>query len=137
MQTEPTLENLLEFVEDVQSGAIQSFLKSEEVPAVDTNPVRTIVGKNFEQVVMDHTKDVLVEFYAPWCAHCKALEPIYDELASKLSHHENLIIAKIDATQNEVNGITIRSFPTIRLWKKDEKENTIDYDGERDVQSFI
>lgn len=48
------------------------------------NSVRVLVGKNFSEVVMDDTKDVLVEFYAPWCGHCKNLEPIYAELAQKL-----------------------------------------------------
>jgi len=59
-------------------------LKSEEVPETNDEPVKVLVGKNFEAIALDETKDVLVEFYAPWCGHCKTLAPKYDELAKKL-----------------------------------------------------
>ena len=45
---------------------------------------QVVVGKNFDEIVMDETKDVLIEFYAPWCGHCKALAPKYEELGEKV-----------------------------------------------------
>lgn len=59
-------------------------MKSEEIPESNDAPVKIVVGKNFDSIVMDETKDVLVEFYAPWCGHCKSLEPKYEELAKQL-----------------------------------------------------
>jgi len=51
---------------------------------------------------MDENKDVLVEFYAPWCGHCKTLEPKYVELAKLFAGNQNVVIAKMDSTANEV-----------------------------------
>ena len=43
------------------------------------------MGKNFDEIVNNPEKDALVEFYAPWCGHCKALAPKYEELGEKVS----------------------------------------------------
>lgn len=66
---------------------------------------------------MTEDKYVLLEAYAPWCGHCKKLEPIYKELAEKLSKEDNIVIAKMDATENEHELMPVSGFPTIRLFK--------------------
>jgi protein disulfide-isomerase-like protein len=59
--------------------------------------VTVLTPENFDQVVLDPTKDVLVEFYAPWCGHCKQLAPTYDKLATVFKQEPEVVIAKIDA----------------------------------------
>ena len=61
-----------------------------------------LVAKNFDEIVNDETKDVLIEFYAPWCGHCKNLAPVYDEVAAYLKDESDIVIAKMDATANDV-----------------------------------
>ena len=48
---------------------------------------QVVVGETFDEIVNDPTKDVLIEFYAPWCGHCKNLEPIYRELGEKVGNY--------------------------------------------------
>lgn len=122
------------FVEGFENNTLKKFLKSEDIPAEDDGAVKIVVGKNFADVV-GQDKDVLLEFYAPWCGHCKALEPKYKELAEELKDVEGLVIAKCDATANEIDGINIQGFPTIKFFPKGSTTGK-DYEGEREVEGF-
>jgi protein disulfide isomerase len=128
---------ILEFYEAWKGGDLKPIFKSEEIPANDFDgSVRVLVGKNFEQVVYDETKDVLVEFYAPWCGHCKSLAPIYEKVAARFKANPNIVIAKMDSTTNEVEGISISGFPTIKFFPSNNKKSPLDFNGGRDENGF-
>jgi protein disulfide-isomerase A1 len=129
--------SILQFAADYESGRLKPHLKSDPVPDSQPGPVYVLVGSTFDAVVKDSSKDVLVEFYAPWCGHCKKLEPVYREVAKKLQNVKTLVIAKIDATSNNVQGVDVEGFPTIKFWRANKKDEPLDYDGDRDVDSFI
>merc|ERR1712241_1164794 len=131
-----TAENVEKFVTDFQEGKLKQHLMSEEIPEDwDKEPVKVLVGKNFHDVAMDVNKDVLVEFYAPWCGHCKQLVPIWDKLGEKYADNENIVIAKMDSTANELEEVKVQGFPTIKLFKKGTNE-IVDYNGDRTVEGF-
>lgn len=97
----------------MEEGALEPYIKSEPIPDKKDHGVTVAVGKNFEDVVTNSGKDVLIEFYAPWCGHCKKLTPIYEELAEKLKD-EDVSIVKLDATANDVPPtFDVRGFPTL------------------------
>jgi len=130
-------EYMRNFVSQYKAGELFPDLKTEEVPEDwDANDVKVLVGKNFEAVAMDTEKDVLVEFYAPWCGHCKKLAPIWDELGEKFKDVEDVVIAKMDATLNECKDIKVKGFPTIKLIQKGDNK-ILDYNGDRTLNSFI
>jgi len=130
-------ENIRDFVKKYLAGELKPHLKSQDVPEDwDKEPVKVLVGKNFKEVVMNVEKDVLVEFYAPWCGHCKQLFPIWHQLGEKFKDAENVVIAQIDLTANELEEVKVEGFPTIKLFRKEDNK-VIDYDGERSLDGFV
>jgi len=93
---------------------------------------------NFDAVVLDETKDVLVEFYAPWCGHCKNLAPIWEKLANIYKNEKGVVIANIDADKHQTIGskFGVTGFPTLKFFPKGKKEG-VAYDGGRNLGDFI
>jgi len=124
--------SLDKFATDFQSGDLSEHLNSERTPdGWDAQPVKVLTGGNFAEVAMDTSKNAFVEFYAPWCGHCKQLAPIFDELAAAFEDVSNVVIGKIDATQNDVKDVKVESFPTLKLFPAGEAAEVIDFDGDR------
>nr|CAG4648580.1 EOG090X0438 [Polyphemus pediculus] len=131
-----SVENLEKFLSDLQEGKLEAYLKSEPIPD-NSGPLKTAVAKNFGDVVVNNDKDTLVEFYAPWCGHCKKLAPVFEEVAKTLAD-EDVAIVKMDATANDVPGsFEVRGFPTLYWLPKNSKDSHIRYEGGREADDFI
>lgn len=139
---EITKEAINKFVGGVLSGEIKASFKSEPIPEKDEGPVKVIVHDNFDKTVFESKKDVLVEFYAPWCGACKNLAPIYDKLAAKyakLKGGDSLIVAKMNAVANDLPeslNFELRAYPTIKFFKAGSKE-PVEYEGDHSLKAFI
>ncbi|EDO33843.1 predicted protein [Nematostella vectensis] len=120
------------------SGNLKPIVKSQPVPKSNKEPVTVVVGKTFDEIVNDPKKDVLIEFYAPWCGHCKALEPTFKKLGKHFRNDKNIVIAKIDATANDVpSTYAVEGFPTIYFATSKDKKNPIKFDGGRELKDLI
>lgn len=138
-EAEITEATIAKFVDEFVAGKVEPSIKSEPIPEKQEGPVQIIVAKNYDDIVLDNTKDVLVEFYAPWCGHCKALAPKYDILAGlyvDAGFADKVTIAKVDATANDVPD-EIQGFPTIILYKAGDKKNPVTYSGSRSIEDLI
>jgi protein disulfide-isomerase A1 len=134
--TDITKDNVVKFTESYLDGKLKPHLMSQEIPEDwDKEPVKVLVGKNFAEVARNPEKDVLVEFYAPWCGHCKKLAPIWDQLAEKYNDNDKIVIAKIDSTANELDDVKVHSFPTIKYFPAGS-DKAVDYSGDRTLEGF-
>jgi len=130
-------ENIRAFIKSLKAGELKPHLKSQALPEDwDAAPVKVLVSSNFAENALDASKDVLVEFYAPWCGHCKKLAPIWDELGEKFKDNDKITIAKIDMTANELADVKVRGFPTIKLFKAGDNA-VVDYNGGRTLEDFV
>ncbi|CAG0924510.1 unnamed protein product [Notodromas monacha] len=137
MSGEFSVEKLREWTHKLVDGVLDPYMKSEPIPEGNSKAVKVAVGKNFQEVVIDNGVDTLIEFYAPWCGHCKKLTPIYEELAEKMKD-EKVAIVKMDATANDVPPpFDVRGFPTIYWAPKNAKDKPVKYQGGRELSDFI
>lgn len=125
-----TAEALAEFVN--QEGGT-----NVKIAAIPSNVV-ILTADNFGELVLDETKDVLVEFYAPWCGHCKSLAPTYEKVAAAFRFEEDVVIANLDADKYKDLGekYGVSGFPTLKFFPKSNKAGE-DYNGGRDLDDFV
>jgi protein disulfide-isomerase A1 len=130
---EITEETVTQFFENYNAGQVAKFLKTQPPPEKNDEPVFVLVGSTFPDVV-GQDKDVFVEFYAPWCGHCKRLAPEYEKVGQAFADVPDMVIAKIDATENDTPE-DIRGFPTLVFYPKGESQGT-KYQGERNAEAI-
>lgn len=107
------------------------------VTPVTPGEVLVLTDSTFYDVTTEQLaagKRLFVEFYAPWCGHCKRLEPIWTEFAGKVD--ENVVVAKMDATKNKAVPKTygVKGFPTLVFLYGKELQP---YKGQRDLAALL
>lgn len=105
--------------------------------ATAASSVLDLIPDNFDKVVLKSGKPALVEFFAPWCGHCKNLAPIFEELGAKFAGDDKVSIAKVDADEHKDLGrrFGVQGFPTLK-WFGGKSDKPEDYNGGRDLDSL-
>ncbi|XP_073013007.1 protein disulfide isomerase-like 1-1 [Typha latifolia] len=134
----PNLEpdHITSWLKDYTDGILTPYRKSEPIPEDNNEPVKVVVGDSLRDVVLNSGKNVLLEFYAPWCGHCKKLAPILEEVAVSFKNDDDVVIAKMDATANDVpKEFDIQGYPTMYFSSASGK--LLSYEGGRTAEDII
>ncbi|KAE9608975.1 hypothetical protein Lal_00020033 [Lupinus albus] len=134
-------EHISTWLKEYKDGKVAPHVKSEPIPESNDEPVKVVVGKSLQDIVFNSGKNVLLEFYAPWCGHCKQLAPILEEIAISYQNDADVIIAKLDATANDVPSDTfeVQGYPTLYFRSASGKLSQYDAGSraKEDIIAFI
>lgn len=119
------------FVVAVATGVSAEFYGSADSKVVNLTP------DDFDKKVLESTDLWLVEFYAPWCGHCKHLAPEWEKAAKQLEG-TNIRIAAVDADKYGALGgrFEVQGFPTIKVFGEDKKFPT-NYEDQRRAPNIV
>lgn len=136
--TEPTAyeggrsaDDLVKFVNEKTGYSV----KIKKAPSA----VHELTAENFDAIVKDESADVLVEFYAPWCGHCKSLAPHYAKAANAFKTEKGCRIAALDADSHRdtAQAYGVSGYPTLKFFPKGDKSGSIAYEGGRTAEDIV
>lgn len=81
----------------------------------------TLTRDNFEQSVLEADKPVLVDFWAPWCAPCRMIAPVVEELAQEVSGTAYVGKINVDEQGELAQTYHVSSIPTLILFKNGQE----------------
>lgn len=113
-------------------GATAAVSAAESADAADSNVI-SLTKDTFNDFVKEHDL-VLAEFFAPWCGHCKALAPKYEEAATELKG-KNIPLVKVDCTEEEelCRSYEVDGYPTLKVFRGADSHKP--YGGARQADS--
>ena len=103
------------FVQKFVDGTLEASIKSEPIPEKQEGPVVVVVAHSYKDIVLDDKKDVLVEFYAPWCGHCKAYVSVSVHCLHFLPKHFQANFISQPRTKVRRTSSTLRVQPGLQV----------------------
>ena len=103
-----------------------------------SRPAQILKDSNFEKLTQASTGMTtgtwFVKFYAPWCGHCKALAPKWEDLSEE--HSNEFTFAKVDCTKETITckRFGVRGYPTLILLKRGQQYR---FSGKRETDNLI
>ncbi|XP_068178262.1 protein disulfide-isomerase [Antennarius striatus] len=132
------VETIRNFCLSYLNGTAKPKMQSEPIPdGWDQQPVKQLVGMTLEKVVFNPDKTVFVLFYLPYTQESIVLFPLWEGLAEAVKAREDVVIARIDASANDINMSMQGSYPSLCLFPALHAERVVVYSGKRKLKDLI
>jgi len=130
-------------VPSIEKWVQMQLLKSEPIPEdpalLEDEGSKVVVGRSFEDIVLQKDKDVILQVYAPWCGFCKKFGPIWNSFAQEVSGVPHLVVAKMDGSRNGSplpEDFSWDSYPKVFIVPAGKKK-PIHFTGDRTLQNLL
>jgi len=131
----PQLPNTTEHCKVPEKKKPKKKKKSGTGPGYGSDLLVTLTSDNFEEKIIDNPQPAIVEFYAPWCGHCKNLAPHYAKAADKMKGMVTFGVVNCDDQKDLCAEYTIQGFPTLKTFEM-EADTPTDYEGPREAKGI-
>ncbi|KAM9363326.1 protein disulfide-isomerase [Symphorus nematophorus] len=132
------VETIKKFCQSYLEGKAKPKMQSEPIPeGWDTKPVKELVGVTLEKVAFNPNKTVFVLFYLPYSKESRDLFPLWEELAEALKEREHVVVARFDASANDINLSMQGTYPSLCLFPALYAERMVVYPGKRKLKDLI
>ncbi|XP_077381307.1 protein disulfide-isomerase [Festucalex cinctus] len=134
----PDADSIEAFCRDYLDGKAKPKMQSEPIPeGWDQRPVKELVGSTFEEVAFNPNRTVFVLFYVPYSPESRAAFPLWEELAEAFEAREDVVVARIDASANDINMSVQRAYPAFCLFPALYAERAVFYTGDRKLKALL
>lgn len=141
MTEEFSFDTICQFVNYYFDQTLEPVVRSGPVPDAEENakkPFKTIVRSQWDEVVMDPKRDVLVEFYSFWCSNCMNLKGLFEDLGKALGEVETFMFGGIELSENDFpDDIEADSFPYLVFYPAGEEKKPIVYNRDIVLSNMI
>ncbi|CAL9700083.1 unnamed protein product [Knipowitschia caucasica] len=132
------VDTISSFCQDYLDGNAAPKMQSEPVPEDwEQRPVKQLVGSTLEKVAFHPNKTVFVLFYLPYSPQSRAVFPLWEELAEAFREQSDVIIARIDASANDIHMSMQRQYPSFCLFPALYAERVIVYSGDHNTKDMV
>lgn len=139
-----SLSNFVQQVTGIRLNKIKEDDPVEIVPETDNTPstpeVITLNENNYSELVENSSDPIIIAFGATWCEYCRKLDPVFDELATKIYANDNLKFAKVTLDQADSNYFTskfkIETIPTIIYFNNNLQKDYVIHKGDQSYKKM-